>query len=76
MGWFNDLLAWKIVPSHRDKYVYATAGAVVGGITFGMTGSWYSAIWWDVIAALTCWGTCKIAAPLGGFILTGKWDKS
>jgi hypothetical protein len=74
MNWVTDLLAWKVVPSHRDKYVYAFAGAVVGGVAFGLTGSWAIAITWDLIAAFTCWAIVKLAAPLGGFLITGKWD--
>jgi hypothetical protein len=63
VNWISDILGWQVVPSHRDKYVYITVGAVVGGITFGLTGSWYSAIWWDIIAAFSCWAAVKIVAP-------------
>ena len=65
MGFLNrDIIA----PEH-SKYVYATAGAIVGGVMFGLTGSWAMAITWDVIAAVTCWVGVRSAETLGGWLL-------
>lgn len=57
-----------IAPEHT-KYVYATAGAIVGGVMFGMTGSWSLAITWDIIAVVATWLGVKLAEQLGGYIL-------
>jgi len=65
----DDLLAWKIIPSHRDKYVYITAGAVVGGVVFGLSQSWWTAIFWDAATVILCWFLIKISGPLGDIIM-------
>jgi hypothetical protein len=58
-----------IAPEHT-KYVYTTAGAIVGGVMFGMTGSWAMAITWDIIAVVACWVGVRCAEALGGWILS------
>jgi hypothetical protein len=57
-----------IAPEHT-KYVYITAGAIVGGVMFGMTGSWALAITWDIIAVVTVWLGVKFAEAVGGYVL-------
>ena len=58
-----------IAPEHT-KYVYTTAGAIVGGVMFGMTGSWAMAITWDIIAAVSCWLGVRCAETAGGWMLS------
>jgi hypothetical protein len=58
-----------IAPEHT-KYVYTTAGAIVGGIMFGMTGSWAMAITWDIIAVVATWLGVRLAEEAGGWILS------
>ena len=65
MGLFNR----DIIAQENVKYVYATAGAIVGGVMFGMTGSWSVAITWDVIGAVACWIGVKFAEDFGGYLL-------
>jgi hypothetical protein len=57
-----------IAPEHT-KYVYTTAGAIVGGVMFGMTGRWSLAITWDIIAVVACWLGVRLAEAAGGYIL-------
>jgi len=65
----NDLLAWKVVPSDRDKYVYIMAGAIVGGVVFGLSQSWWSAIVWDAMTVALCWFLIRFSGPIGAFIM-------
>ncbi len=53
-----------IAPEHT-KYVYVTAGAIVGGIMFGMTGSWALAITWDILAVVSVWLGVRMAEWIG-----------
>jgi hypothetical protein len=71
MNWIDNFLGWEIVPHKWDKYVYAFAGALVGGVVFGLTGSWLRAIQWDIFTVFVAWAVVKIAAPLGGWIASG-----
>ena len=64
-----SFLTTELVPPEYHKYFYATAGAIVGGVVFGMTGSWSLAITWDIIAAVSCWIGVKFAESFGGAIL-------
>lgn len=57
-----------IAPEHT-KYVYTTAGAIVGGVMFGYTGSWSVAITWDIIAVIAVWLGVKFAEEFGGYLL-------
>ena len=62
--WNRDIIA----PEHA-KYVYATAGAIIGGIMFGYTGSWSLAITWDIIGTVSTWLGVRFAEEFGGWIL-------
>ena len=62
--WNRDIIA----PEHT-KYVYATAGAIVGGVMFGQTGSWAVAITWDIIAVVAVWIGVRCAEMMGGYLL-------
>ena len=58
-----------IIAQENVKYVYATAGAIVGGVMFGMTGSWLLAITWDIIAVIAVWIGVRSAEVMGGYLL-------
>ena len=58
-----------IIAQENVKYVYATAGAIVGGVMFGMTGSWSLAITWDIIAVVAVWIGVRSAEAMGGYLL-------
>jgi hypothetical protein len=64
-----SFLSRDIIAPEHTKYVYTTAGAIVGGVMFGMTGSWAMAITWDIIAVVATWLGVRLAETAGGWIL-------
>lgn len=65
----DRLFTIRIVPQEWDKHVYAYSGAIVGAAVFVYTRRWSIAILWDLLAVFSTWGTCKMAGPLGDYVV-------
>jgi len=53
-----------ITPKSWNKHIIAYSGAVVGGITFGMTGSWPLAITWDILCVGALWSVLALVKAI------------
>jgi hypothetical protein len=53
-----------ITPPRWNKYLIAYSGAIVGGATFGMTGSWPTAILWDILCVASVWAVLKAVSAI------------
>jgi len=54
----------ELTPRSWNKYIIAYSGAVVGGITYGMTRSWGIAILWDLLCILSMISILKLVRAI------------